>query len=295
MDLVDVYEAVVPSTVAFISKFVRLAPGSESPLLPPIIGTGFLVSEDGIVATNRHVAEALQGIPSNPHTGEDGYGAVMFDMRKDGDGGVTMQWMMPDVYAVAMLDNFTSDATWFGEDKPDLAFVQLKIRGTPFLKLADDDFYIRPGTPIATVGFPMGDLPLRVMNRVNQAAPFIRRGIVSSVYPFSIPRPHGFTIDIMQQGGSSGSPILYEGEPTVVGMMAAGMLQPAPLKIGNTILAVPVPTNISIAVSSHMIKLAFPTFKETEYWTDPSEFPTVEEWKRTHTAKDTLGWDRYEL
>lgn len=287
MDLVDVYEAVVPSVVAFMLKAAKTQSGQQ-PLLPTIIGTGFLVSDSGIVATNRHVAEVMQGIPPHPTTGENGYGAVMFDMGEDDDGALCMRWIMPEIASVGMLNSFSSDSQWYGEAVPDIAFVQVQVRGTPFLRLAAENFYIRPGTHIATAGFPMGYLPLTVMQKVNQMAPFIRRGIVSSTYPFSIPRPHGFTIDIMQQGGSSGSPVFYEDNPTAVGMMAAGMIQQVRVPISNTALLVPFPTNISIAVSAHMIGLALPTFEQSPYWVDPSGFPTLDEWKKTHVPTDHL-------
>lgn len=167
------------------------------------------------------------------------------------------------------------------------------MRDTPFLKLANGEFYIRPGMQIATAGFPMGTLPLTVMEKVNQVTPFIRRGIVSSVFPFSIPRPHGLTIDIMQQGGSSGSPIFYAHEPTVVGMMAAGMLEGAPVPIGNCSLTAYVSTNISIAVSAHMIGLALPTFLKSEFAVDTSRFPALDEWQGIHEADEKLGWDTF--
>ena len=219
----------------------------------------------------------------------------MFEMIRETGGGVYMRWMMHDVAAVGILDNFSSDSQWFGEAVPDMAFVQLKVRATPFLKLADDEYYIRPGTPIATAGFPLGNTPMTIMRKVNQAAPFIRRGIVSSVFPFSIPKPHGFTIDIMQQGGSSGSPIFYENEPTVVGMMASGIRDIVSAESSDAMLTVATNTNISIALSSHMIKLALPTFVESPYHVDPSQFPTLDEWKASQVPKPNLGWDQFQV
>jgi hypothetical protein len=64
--------------------------------------------------------------------------------------------------------------------------VQLCVRETPCLKLDDTEFYIKPGMPIGTAGFPMGEMPLTVMEKLNQLTPFVRCGIISSVFPFSI-------------------------------------------------------------------------------------------------------------
>jgi hypothetical protein len=52
--------------------------------------------------------------------------------------------------------------------------------------------------------------------------PFLRHGIVSSVLPYDYPSPHGFTIDVMSQGGASGSPIFLTDQPRVIGILHAG-------------------------------------------------------------------------
>lgn len=91
------------------------------------------------------------------------------------------------------------------------------------------------------------------MGKWHQFIPFIRAGIVSSVYPCVIPKPHGFTIDIMQQGGSSGSAILYRDEPIVVGMMASSVLDPITASGPQLSLRIGMNTNISIAVPGHII------------------------------------------
>ena len=40
--------------------------------------------------------------------------------------------------------------------------------------------------------------------------------------PVSCPYPHGFTIDVMAQGGASGSPIFLPDRPLAVGILHAG-------------------------------------------------------------------------
>jgi len=110
-----------------------------------------------------------------------------------------------DVVNWCVLGEFQSSDRWYGNTVPDLGFVHLGVREVPFLQLATEDFFVKVGMAIATIGFPMGTLPLTALGTLNQVTPFLRHGIVSSVYPFPTAQPHGLTIDIMQQGGSSGS------------------------------------------------------------------------------------------
>lgn len=109
---------------------------------------------------------------------------------------------------------------------------------------------------IATIGYPMGNLPLTALGKLNQVSPFIRRGIVSSLFPFPTALPHGFTMDIMQQGGSSGSPVLRTADGIVVGMMSSGVLEWRVAQSQQASLAYSLNTNISIAEPAHIIQKA---------------------------------------
>jgi len=68
----------------------------------------------------------------------------------------------------------------------------------------------------------MGRVPLIGEGRIVQFMPFLRKGIISSVLPFPGPQPHGFTLDIMSQGGSSGSPVFLADSGRVVGLLYGG-------------------------------------------------------------------------
>jgi hypothetical protein len=63
MKLTDVIRKVSPAVVAFGS---RLYPSKTdvAPGFPPILGTGFIVDERGMVLTNQHVIDAVENIPT---------------------------------------------------------------------------------------------------------------------------------------------------------------------------------------------------------------------------------------
>ena len=73
------------------------------------------------------------------------------------------------------------------------------------------------------------------------------------MYPFSSPKQHGFTIDIMQQGGSSGSPIFAGDSSCVVGMMWGGAQETRVAKSQDMFLTYTLNANISIAEPADII------------------------------------------
>jgi hypothetical protein len=289
--LTDLYNSASPCVVAFINKMQK-SPAGQPPLFPGIFGTGFLANSEGLVLTNRHVVDVIESLPTHPTTGHGTAGALLliFDEERQG-----CQLLNLPIVGTAALGTFSSNNDWYGQKVPDIGFVQLRVKENPFLELATEDFAIRPGMEISTIGYPMGTVPLTLHEKVSQLSPFIRRGIVSSVYPCPVANPHGFTIDIMQQGGSSGSPIFGPDNRRVVGMMWGGMNDTREAISETTSLIYTIPTNISLAEPAHIIKDALdeflkgkPDFKGT--------LPTLKELRDAHpkpTKSTGLDWETF--
>jgi hypothetical protein len=289
MDFTELFSAVSPCVLGFISK---LSVGPSKPHFPPIFGTGFFVHPSGIAATNRHVIEAFSRLPQHPKTGESSLAAVAFF---PGDDDRSWQMLLLDPVGWISLSEFSSSDEWFGETTPDLGFVQMGVRDVPYVKLATEDFYVRIGMPVGTIGYPLGTVPLTVLGKLNQASPSIRHGIVSSVFPFPAPRPHGFSMDIMQQGGSSGSPVFRVSDGAVVGMMSSSVLDWQLAQSEQAMLSYSTNTNISICEPAHIIEKALREFMRTPI-VEADKLPTLADLKaqQPNPGQTTpLTWDSF--
>ncbi len=288
MDLLKLFSNTSSCVLGFIT---RLSVGPK-PHFPEIFGTGFFVDSSGLAATNGHVIDVFARLRVHPETGESPVAAVLF---LPGDDEASWQMLRLDVVAWNALDQFSSSDKWYGQTVPDIGFVQLGVREVPALKLATEEFYLRIGMDVATIGYPMGTLPLTALGKLNQVSPFIRHGIVSSVFPFPTAMPHGFTMDIMQQGGSSGSPVLRTVDGLVVGMMSSGVPEWRIARSAEASLAYSLNTNISIAEPAHIIQKALDEFRRTQP-INVDKLPTLAELRAKYPKPEEstdLTWDTW--
>jgi len=277
--LADTFDIVRPSIIAFASRHVPTAVG-QKPLFPEIIGTGFVVDSRGIAVTNRHVADALQKLPPHPETGATSAMAIISPGPEPAAGGIAFPVLFAEIKAYSHIERFLSNGPYYGEAMPDLAFVQLKVQDLPSLSLVTEPNTIRAGIPVATAGFPMGTNPLVVYGSINQLTPFLRKGIISSVYPYPCPNPHGFTMDIVSQGGASGSPVFCLDSPRVLGIVHAAVQQNGQA------------TNVTIAVPSLLISEALEACTNGGPL-DLSDVPTMDELLKESPRTDELRWESF--
>ena len=273
--LADVFDIVRPSVVAFASRRVAALPGAR-PVFPEILGTGLVVDGDGIVVTNDHVIEALQKLPPHPISKvPSGIAIVWGKAERTGEGHVLPIHFI-EIKAYSRIESFSANGPYYGEDRPDIGFVQLKVRGLPALTLRTQPNTLRQGIDVAIAGFPRGTDPMLAYGKVSQLTPMLRRGIVSSLLPFPCPQPHGFTVDIMSQGGASGSPVFLVDSPEVVGLVHAGFQG----------------TNLTYAIPSITIHEAL-SVCASGGGLDLSDIPTLQELTERAERSDELRWESF--
>lgn len=244
MHLSEVYQLVQPSIIAFTPKYVR----KELPQdFPPIFGTGFVVA-DGLIATNDHVVQAFAKVHKPKGIPPDDWGVIAWLFHFLPNEG--MAQIPLNVLGVLRI-TLEVKGHYYGPERPDLAFVHVKATGLPALRVAESPRF-EPGFQVATAGFTMGTDALRAPGWIHQLTPTLQTGIISAVLPFPCETPHAVMLNIMTQGGASGSPVFSVDEPKVVGVLYAGFIDHHTLP--GTAVRYPVPTNFSYFVPAHYLR-----------------------------------------
>lgn len=245
-NLKTAYREIKKSIVAFVPRY-SLFRGNAPPKVefPPIIGTGFIVHEDGLIATNAHIARCFNKMFKPKEAPQEEWPVMVLLLRLTDEG---MMEIFLDVLGIFAPTEFEHGKIYYGpKEGPDLAFIQVSARGLTPVPLYGST-PIEEGTEVGTAGFPMGTEMLTAPGWLHQITPTVQRGVIAAVHPFFSSTPHSYSINIMVQGGASGSPVFACDTGKVVGMISSAVYDTVGKKERYR-----VPTNISHAVPSHYI------------------------------------------
>jgi S1-C subfamily serine protease len=178
-------------------------------------GTAFAVTTDGVMITNRHVVY-----------GEDG-------TRRP--RRLAIQFTHSEQVFPATVLGVSGDA--------DIAAIRVRIvGGIPTTIPLPDSVTIRPGDPIATIGFPSGiDLPMRSQGEGDLVRTTLTAGTISKALPDLI------QIDGYGAQGASGSPI-FDAAGTLLGVLSGGEAG----SNGRIVYAVPVSYVTTLLTALHV-------------------------------------------
>lgn len=235
--------------------------------------------------TNDHVVRAFRKLFRPPGTSDSDWGVYALLLHSTIAGQVEIPL---EVLGVATIKAFTPGDAYYGPPKPDVAFVHVKARQLPTVAIAESG-RIEEGRELATAGFPMGADALVAPGYVHQVTPTLQRGIVSAVLPFSCEHPHGFTINVMTQGGASGSPVFDPVTAEVLGVLYAGLNDIGITKDKDVYR---VPTNISYVVPAHYIRRLLTEVAADGVVAAPDDAQTIDEILSSNQVVDVLKQGR---
>ncbi|MBM3907091.1 MAG: trypsin-like peptidase domain-containing protein [Gemmatimonadetes bacterium] len=165
-------------------------------------GTGFGITRDGLIVTNRHVVQ-----------GADGGAPSRIAVQYHG----TRRWVPARIVKVSATD--------------DLAFLRVEAAGPfPTVVGVSPSGGVRPGAPIAIVGFPLGNETAGMGGSIDTvtARATLTAGIVSKSVPDIL------QVDAYVAHGSSGGPV-FDQRGLVVGVVYGGPTEAA----GRIVYSVP--------------------------------------------------------
>jgi len=277
------YSVIKKSIVAIVINLLNAE-------FPPIIGTGFFIKENGFILTNRHIVEKIAEIGTRLGRGriEDIVKVFYFVERDKAISIVPLS-----VTRAAKVGWEKVPENYYGEDSPDIGFLELKdVKDCPVLNLFEGT--IKEGEDVCLAGFPMGTDTLKAPGWIHQIGPTLQRGIIGAVLPFPCESPHAILLDIMTQGGSSGSPVFLPDSGQVIGILYGGLND----FYRDKNVRYRVPTSLSLAIPYNVIKNALATLKQDKKAIPETDKIPLVQWIKEQSVhqvkpKDGLGMLRF--
>lgn len=255
MTLEKIYPAIKKSMVAFVPKYLPPGDKEEGYRFPPILGTGFAIRQDGLVATNHHVVASFADSYRPPGIDSSEWGIDAMFLYPTDKGIIDIR--IPVIGAI----NIGSHTRAYGPKAPDLSLVRILANDLSPMKIPENRRIIE-GIEIATAGYPMGRRALDGPWGLHQVTPTLQRGIISAVLPYPSEKPYSFSVNIMSNSGGSGSPVFFEDSGELAGILFSVLNDVGYTKQNDEYL---IPTTISYAVPFHYIASALVRIEEMKF------------------------------
>jgi len=266
----EIYKKVKPSIIAIASKI------STNPDFPDIIGTGFVVKSDGVILTNDHIIKCLNKLPRQKDMKKTEWPAFVIYFHWIADKGMAL--IPLEIQGVGILGRTQQVEGYnYGPKIPDLGFIRVNIKDLPCVKIAEK-FNLNEGDEIIVSGFPMGTATLRAPGWLHQLSPTLQAGLISAILPFPCENPHAILLDIMTQGGSSGSPVFNSINGEVIGIVYAGLIDVKSIKGGSGLLIYQTDTSLTLAIPANIVSAIYRKIDEVPEYREAntSEYETIE-------------------
>lgn len=263
----------------------------------PILGTGFVVDEDGIILTCGHVADEIINRADHDSLNEfnqkTAESVENFKKGKDLnfefvkakgkcpayinffiDNGKGVYICPCDIIRVSKIVGIKTSFNRICNKIPDLSLLEVDVKDLKKVQLCNDYKKIDMGVDVGTLGFPMGkDLLMgreiidnNIREYIQQVSPTLKKGIISAILPMKCKRPELFMTDLMVQEGQSGSPLFLVDSSEVIGVVIQSINQIFNYthRINSTtlVMQIPIPTGLSYSVPLHFLGKEINNFKE---------------------------------
>src|ERR1700752_3749536 len=153
MPFTNAYRRIEDCIVAVVQKF-----HSSNQSIPTIWGTGFLVSEHGVVCTCKHVVDKCLTLPKPSNYTGLPFAVYLFRSVMINNQPKWVYFPL-DVIDAQPSTFEKSRPSYIKGAQPDVSFLLLNVRGTPTITFSNDPVVI--GENLAFAGFPMGAGVLR--------------------------------------------------------------------------------------------------------------------------------------
>lgn len=263
-----------------------------------ILGTGFIIDSNGLIATNRHVIEAISDMTLEGDIRvKQGAAAFLFvqaastpefravigftvmniglvaippnadDENKELDAKIERGEIVPPKYKEREPEQIIHPGTLdIGVCMVDPRELPPEVLPLSSVKIIHSKS-VSEGMTVGVIGFPQG---LLVPGRYStlsqiQMTPLLQVGVVSAMLPMSgDPKPDNFVLDIMINPGSSGSPVFLD-NGNVIGIVYATRVAFHPMKTLHDDGILSDSESIGVSIPSGL-GLAIPSARFPEEW-----------------------------